>query len=122
MRRRSSGVRRRAEPSHDVADEVAQASRAYAHALPSKLKALVRAIDRAKTKSDVEALVVARSLAHRLAGTAGCYGFKELGELADSVDGALWPAFSASGVEAIRAWAEIEATIARIDALVVMAA
>lgn len=121
MKRRGSGVRRRAEPSYDVADEVAQASRAYAHTLPSKLKALVRAIDHAKTKGDVESLVVARSLAHRLAGTAGCYGFKELGELADLVDGALWPAFSANGVEAMRAWAEIETMMARIDAIVMAA-
>jgi HPt (histidine-containing phosphotransfer) domain-containing protein len=86
---RKSGTRRRAEPSHEhafeVAGEVARATRDYTLSLPSKMRALAAAIARART-GDLEALVVARSLAHRLHGTAGCYGFRELGTIAAIVD------------------------------------
>ena len=111
MKRRSSGTRRRVEPVG--ADEFARAAREYEQALPKKLRALAHAIERAQA-GDVEALVTARALAHRLAGTAGCYGFTVVGELAGDVDAALWPAFSSSGVAAMRAWAEIESVMARL--------
>ena len=118
-KRRSSGVRRRAKPSEIVVDEVAQASRDYSRSLPGKMRALAASVRRAR-EGDEQHLVVARSLAHRLSGTAGCYGFSELGALAFAIEARLWPAFSATGTEAVCAWSEIDRMISELDALVVL--
>jgi HPt (histidine-containing phosphotransfer) domain-containing protein len=99
-------------------DEVAIAARDYARALPAKTRALAKAIARTRIHHDKEALAVARSLAHRLRGTAGCYGFAELGVFAAVIEDSLWNAFSATGAEAERRWAVIDRALAQLDAIV----
>lgn len=97
------------DPPREIVGEVARATRDYSRSLPSKMRALSAAIARART-GDREGLVAARSLAHRLHGTAGCYGFRDVGDLAAIVDERL---ASAEWSEVDRAMSELEAAALR---------
>jgi len=112
MTKRVSGTRRSAPPSGAMADEVARAASDYSRRLPVKMRTLAVAIARARTGDD-EALVVARSLAHRLHGTAGCYGFPEIGALAAMLDEHLG---AGEWSEVDRALVELEAATVRLCA------
>ncbi len=57
----------------------------YVASLPDKLAALDRAMSAGRT-GDLTALAEAREIAHRIHGTGGCYGLRELSEAAAVLD------------------------------------
>ncbi len=57
----------------------------YVASLPEKLTALERAMSKGRT-GDAAALSEAREIAHRIHGTGGCYGLRELSEAAAVLD------------------------------------
>ena len=59
-----------------------------------------------------EAFLQAREIAHRLAGTAGSYGLRDIGAALEKIDDALHEV-SAEGVETAR-WNDIDAAVAEI--------
>jgi HPt (histidine-containing phosphotransfer) domain-containing protein len=84
-----------------VGDEkYAQLVTQYVASLPDKLATLERAMNAGRA-GDSEALAEAREIAHRVRGTGGCYGLRDLSEAAavlDDVltlmkrgDGGTWP-------------------------------
>jgi diguanylate cyclase (GGDEF)-like protein len=79
--------------------------RAYAAALPEKLEELSRAL--AVARDGTRERQAAKLLAHRLAGTAGSYGFAEVGAAAARIEGAL-----AAGAEP--AWGELAQQLAAV--------
>jgi HPt (histidine-containing phosphotransfer) domain-containing protein len=56
----------------------------YVASLPEKVAVLERAMVDARTSAP--ALAQAREVAHRMRGTAGCYGFRELSDAAGLLD------------------------------------
>ena len=56
----------------------------YVGSLTEKLTTLERALMQARHSA--EALAEAREVAHRMRGTAGCYGFRELSDVAAILD------------------------------------
>ncbi|HVW30556.1 MAG TPA: response regulator [Polyangiaceae bacterium] len=78
-------------PGQGVADELAALRDAYAQGLPAKLAVLEVTVEAARSAGDAggPAIVEARALATRLHGTAGTYGFLEIGNIAGAVDAAL---------------------------------
>jgi HPt (histidine-containing phosphotransfer) domain-containing protein len=60
----------------------------YVDSFPEKLATLERAMAAGKQGS-VEALREAREVAHRMHGTAGCYGLRELSQAAGVLDDVL---------------------------------
>ena len=61
----------------------------YAQSLADKLAVLDEAMRRARCAPDVghsPGLADAREVAHRLRGTAGCYGFRDVSEAAGTLD------------------------------------
>lgn len=78
-----SGVQAATEPASLVAARVDAAARAYAQTLTHKLDA-IRAAWLAQANPET-----AEKLAHRLRGTAGCYGFDEVGSAAGALEDAL---------------------------------
>ena len=73
-------------PEHDrrYHELVAQ----YIDSFDDKLAALERAMRSAK-QGDTGALAEAREIAHRMHGTAGCYGLRQLSEVAATLDDVL---------------------------------
>ena len=59
----------------------------YVSSLEGKIGVLDRAL--AQAPSDATALAQARDVAHRMRGTAGCYGFRELSDAAGLLDESL---------------------------------
>jgi HPt (histidine-containing phosphotransfer) domain-containing protein len=57
----------------------------YVASLPDKLSALERAMAKGRA-GDTAALAEAREIAHRIHGTGGCYGLRELSEAAAVLD------------------------------------
>jgi len=71
----------------DFEGALARLREAYREELPSRLGELRAAIgDAAQAPEDVEAIGTARELAHRLRGTAGSYGFLQVGEEAGRIE------------------------------------
>ncbi|HWV36867.1 MAG TPA: response regulator [Vulgatibacter sp.] len=71
----------------DFEGELGRLREAYREELPSRLGELRAAVeDAARAPEDVEAIGVARDLAHRLRGTAGSYGFLQVGEEAGRIE------------------------------------
>ncbi|MBI5548349.1 MAG: response regulator [Deltaproteobacteria bacterium] len=65
----------------------------YARNMPAKLKEIVCAVGALRSASSPEPRrAEATTLAHRLRGTAGSYGFREVGEAAGRLEDALWSA------------------------------
>lgn len=90
--------------SSKLAIELARLTRAFADKLPEKLEQLGQAIDGAKL--DRAKLVEARSLAHRLRGSAGSFGFEGVGELVGRVEDVL-SAELASGSGEPQFWEQV---------------
>ena len=57
----------------------------YVASLPDKLAALERAMSHGRA-GDAAALAEAREIAHRIHGTGGCYGLRELSDAAAVLD------------------------------------
>jgi diguanylate cyclase (GGDEF)-like protein len=85
------------ELESDLDDELAALRRAYAEGLSEKMSELSRAVDEIGSGT-AGAAEQARMLSHRLRGTAGSYGFEELGELAGQIEDSVRDAGSSSGL------------------------
>lgn len=82
----------------------------YERELPAKLDELRRAVRRARSNPlDEKARLEARSLAHRLAGTAGSYGFPDESTAAAVIEAQAIAAGTAAPAELDRCWAAAEA-------------
>jgi len=83
----------------------------YGRELPAKLDELRRAVRRARERpSEVKLQQEARTLAHRLSGTAGSYGFPDESSAAAVIEAQAIAAASARPGEVDRCWALAEAT------------
>ncbi len=98
---------RRLDPAFDRL--VAQ----YVDSLPTKLAALEQAMVGGRA-GDAAALAEAREIAHRMHGTAGCYGFRELSEAAALLEDVLSRMSQGEGAT----WSEAEsaALLVRVTA------
>ena len=80
----------------------------YTRRVPEKLQALREALRQAREHhGDLRRLAAARTLAHRLSGTAGSYGHAEIGEAAAGIEAALINIEKATGLVE-ESWAEID--------------
>lgn len=84
------GTSVRAGPPADAPDPLTELRLSYAESLPTRLRALDRAI-RAwrRAPEDSAALEKAEKLAHRLRGTTGSYGFADVSAAMGAVEDAL---------------------------------
>jgi diguanylate cyclase (GGDEF)-like protein len=96
-------------PPTPLRDDLATARAEYARALPGKLRDLARAIREAKLGNDD--IATARLRAHKLRGTAGCFGFEEVGTAAGAIEDALEATRVADGAMRERAWETVEDTV-----------
>lgn len=69
-------------------DKYAQLVSQYVSSLPDKLATLERAMSAGRA-GDAAGLAEARELAHRVRGTGGCYGLRDLSEAAAVLDDVL---------------------------------
>ena len=69
-------------------EKYAQLVAQYVSSLPDKLAALERALNAARA-GDASALAEAREIAHRVRGTGGCYGLRDLSEACAVLDDVL---------------------------------
>ena len=94
-------------------DEALRGLRAsYREKLPNQLGELTERLCASREADGSEAFLQAREIAHRLAGTAGSYGFGDLGAALGKIEDALREV-SAEDVENAR-WSDIDATVAEI--------
>jgi signal transduction histidine kinase/CheY-like chemotaxis protein len=94
-------------------DEALRGLRAsYREKLPDQLGELTVKLRASRETGGSEAFLQAREIAHRLAGTAGSYGFGDLGAALGKIEDALREV-SAEDVESAR-WSDIDATVAEI--------
>ena len=94
-------------------DEALRGLRAsYREKLPDQLGELTERLRASREPGGSEAFFQAREIAHRLAGTAGSYGFGDIGAALGKIDDALREV-SAEDVENAR-WSDIEAAVAEI--------
>ncbi len=84
----------------------------YREKLPDQLDELTERLRAAREPDGSAALGQAREIAHRIAGTAGSYGFGDIGAALEKIDDALREA-SAEDVENAR-WNDIDAAVAEI--------
>ncbi|HEY9871132.1 MAG TPA: response regulator [Candidatus Obscuribacterales bacterium] len=74
----------------DLQDELDKLRREYASKLPDKLDDLRRAVNAARERANESSLLnQAKSLAHKIRGTAGSYGFTTIGERVGKIEEAL---------------------------------
>lgn len=86
----------------------------YALELPGEVLALVAALKRARAEEGrAESAAAARTIAHRLCGTGGSYGFTEISEAAAELEVAL-KAIEANASPPAEAWPEIDRMLRRI--------
>ncbi len=94
-------------------DEALRGLRAsYREKLPDQLSELTKRLRASREAGDSEAFLQAREIAHRLAGTAGSYGFGDIGAALGEIEDALREV-SAENVEDAR-WSDIDAAVAEI--------
>ena len=95
--------------SPELAQLMAELKAEYGDGLPAKLGELRRLVQLARAApADGLALKAARTAAHRLAGTAGSYGFPEESGAAAVVEVQAMQAERASGEERLSCWAIAE--------------
>lgn len=81
----------------------------YARVLPSKLTELAQAIEKAKSNpSDLEACAEVRSQAHKIKGTGGSLGFRQVGEIMAFIEAAAVAMPDKPHEEQLLSWAEID--------------
>lgn len=81
----------------------------YARVLPSKLTELAQAVEKAKSNpSDVEACAEVRSQAHKIKGTGGSLGFRQVGEIMAFIEAAAVAMPDKPHDEQLLLWAEID--------------
>ena len=84
----------------------------YREKLPGQLDQLTERLRAAREPDGSAAIGQAREIAHRLAGTAGSYGFEDIGAALGNIDDT-FREISAEDVENAR-WSTIDAALAEI--------
>jgi two-component system OmpR family response regulator len=86
---------------------------AYVAKLPGRVEVLAAALDRARADRGIEILEDARTLAHKLRGSAGSHGMDRLSEAAGRIEEALR---RAGGVHGEDAWDQVDKALAAVRA------
>jgi HPt (histidine-containing phosphotransfer) domain-containing protein len=94
-------------------ERYAQLVTQYVSSLPEKLATLERAMSAGRA-GDISALGEARELAHRIRGTGGCYGLRDLSEAAAVLDDVLTSMKRGNG----GTWAEADAAAGLVRAVI----
>jgi CheY-like chemotaxis protein len=102
----------RGGPTSPAHDGLVAMRREYVAALPSRVEELAAAVVQARRPSDAGSVEAARTLAHKLRGSAGSHGLAAVSEAAGRIEDAL----GAVTVSGARAWDEIDAALARLHA------
>ncbi len=106
-------LERGSAPPAEQMDAALRALRAsYREKLPDQLDQLTERLRAAREPDGSAAIGQAREIAHRLAGTAGSYGFEDIGAALGNIDDTLRE-ISAEDVENAR-WSTIDAAVAEI--------
>ncbi|MEE8165592.1 MAG: response regulator, partial [Myxococcota bacterium] len=106
-------LERGSAPQAEQMDAALRALRAsYREKLPDQLDQLTERLRAAREPDGSAAIGQAREIAHRLAGTAGSYGFEDIGAALGNIDDTLRE-ISAEDVENAR-WSTIDAALAEI--------
>jgi signal transduction histidine kinase/CheY-like chemotaxis protein len=102
------------QPSERM-DEALRGLRAsYRERLPEQLGELTEQLDAARGPDGAAALLQARAISHRLAGTAGSYGLSDIGAKLGTIEDALREVASEDAANA--RWPDIDAAVAEIRA------
>lgn len=94
-------------------EKYAQLVTQYVSSLPEKLATLERAMNAGRA-GDVSALAEAREIAHRIRGTGGCYGLRDLSDAAAVLDDVLTQMKRGNG----GSWAEADAAAGLVRAVI----
>jgi len=106
-------IERGSEQPDEQMDAALRALRAsYREKLPDQLGELTESLRASREPGGSKAFLRAREITHRLAGTAGSYGFADIGAALGKIDDALREV-SAEDVENAR-WSDIDAALAEI--------
>jgi HPt (histidine-containing phosphotransfer) domain-containing protein len=97
-------------------DKYAQLVAQYVSSLPDKLATLERAMTAGRA-GDSAGLAEAREIAHRIRGTGGCYGLRDLSEAAAVLDDVLTQMMRGAG----GSWGEADAAAELVRAIIVAA-
>ena len=103
-------------PSRNPDEKYAQLVTQYVSSLPDKLATLERAINAAHA-GDASALAEAREIAHRIRGTGGCYGLRDLSEAAAVLDDVLTKMKRGDG----GSWPDADEAVTLVRAVIVSA-
>jgi CheY-like chemotaxis protein len=87
---------------------------AYVANLPRRVEVLAAALERARADRGIDTLEDARTLAHKLRGSAGSHGMDRLSEEAGRIEEALR---RAGGVHGEDAWDQVDRALAAVRAL-----
>ncbi len=104
------------ETSRSGHEKYVQLVEQYVSSLPDKLATLDRAMSAGRA-GDAAALSEARELSHRIRGTGGCYGLRDLSEAAAVLDDVLTLMKRGNG----GSWAEADAAAELVRAVIVNA-
>jgi len=99
--------------SRNPDDKYAQLVAQYIGSLPEKLATLERAMNAGRA-GDPSGLSEAREIAHRVRGTGGCYGLRELSEAAAVLDDLLTQMKRGQG----GSWSEADEAAALVRAVI----
>ncbi len=105
------------QPQPSGHDALAALYRDYAKSLPRRVRRIGDALRASRrAPGDARSLEKARTLAHRLRGTAGSYGFEAVSAAAGRVEDAIRRAAGAPGGEHNTAWSEVWAALREAEA------
>ena len=101
-----------------AAEALAELRAGYATELPERVERLAHALHAwHRAPADATRLELARVLAHKLRGTAGSYGFPEVGEAAGRVEEAVKRAGGTSDDQETAVWSEVLASLREAEEL-----
>ena len=100
------------QPAEQMDEALRGLRTSYREKLPDQLGELTERLRASREPGGSEAFFEAREIAHRLTGTAGSYGFGDIGAALGKIDDALRE-ISAEEVEDAR-WSDIDAAVAEI--------
>jgi len=97
-----------------INERVSRARSEYRTKLCGRIQELSALLSQAP--SDPEALAAAQRLAHRIYGSAGTFGFAEVGDAARSIDKSLLELQSGARLPSAELWDDLSALLARANA------
>jgi chemotaxis protein histidine kinase CheA len=104
-------------PSPEVVAALKELQAEYARYLPGIVAKLAASLRRAKEHpEDAAALEQARMQAHKLRGSAGSYGFADVGDAAVRIEDAATSMQNAGPVSRYESWPELERAMAEMTA------